>query len=105
MEEGFVPSGGGLNWLRRHDARNEFAQGLPGTASVEGRLRLPAWRCRACELVMLRYGRGVRGMINRLDQMNAPATSGEGEEGEGGGGNEGGGGGGGEMLRLAGGES
>ncbi len=61
MRSGFVSVSQGLTWMHT-EARNpcDFTETLPGTAAVLRANRLPAWRCHACSLVLMRYGRGVK---------------------------------------------
>ncbi|MFP4145817.1 MAG: PF20097 family protein [Phycisphaeraceae bacterium] len=59
MEEGFVPTGGGMQWYRKRDGGVAFAESLPGTITWLRRARLPAWRCRKCQYVLLRYGEAL----------------------------------------------
>jgi len=69
MTEGFIPTGGGMHWLRRRDASGvEFAESLPGTFAWFRRTRLPAWRCKKCELVLFRYGRHIQQQLEREDE-------------------------------------
>jgi len=60
MEEGFIPTGGGLHWFRKPDAGpQDFAEAIPGTHAWLRRARLAAWRCRKCHLITFRYGRAI----------------------------------------------
>ncbi|MEX0653130.1 MAG: PF20097 family protein [Phycisphaeraceae bacterium] len=67
MEEGYIPTAGGLHWYRRRESSGlDFAEALPGTFSWDRRTRLPAWRCKRCHLIAFRYGQGVaRDLENR----------------------------------------
>lgn len=61
MTVGHVAVSQGLNWMRRAEGPfGDFAETLPGTNAVLRANRLPAWRCTACQLVMLRYGHDVQ---------------------------------------------
>ncbi len=59
MQEGFVPTGGGMFWFRKGQPHGsvEFARYLPGTFTWERRHKLPAYHCPGCQLVMFRYGK------------------------------------------------
>ena len=60
MKPGFVSVSQGLLWLRNPEGSTvDFAENIPGTNAVMRANRLPAWRCQACELLVLRYGRTV----------------------------------------------
>jgi hypothetical protein len=61
MQEGFVSVSHGLHWRRHVDGPNrDFAQSIPGTHAVMRTNDLPAWRCHACQLLLLKYGLDVR---------------------------------------------
>ena len=67
MQAGFVPVSQGMHFIRG-DGRgaHHFAEDLPGTHAIMRTNRLIAWRCKACELVVLRYGRDNAKRIARL---------------------------------------
>lgn len=70
MEEGYIPTGGGMHWYRRRDgSTSDFAESLPGTFSWDRRSRLPAWRCKKCHIVAFRYGHGITKHVE--DQKSA----------------------------------
>lgn len=60
MQPGFVAVSQGLLWMRNAEGSTlDFAENIPGTNAVMRANRLPAWRCPACELLTMRYGREV----------------------------------------------
>ena len=60
MENGYIPTGGGINWFRHREAGLfPFAVALPGTSSWFRKAKLEAYRCVRCELVVIRYGKQV----------------------------------------------
>lgn len=61
MRPGFVSVSHGLTWVHSDAGHpGDFRETLPGTASLMRANRLPAWRCSACSMVLLRYGRGAQ---------------------------------------------
>lgn len=61
MDEGYMSTGGGLNWFRRLESSNvDFAEGIPGTFTWFRWHRLKAYRCRACQIILFHYGDRVR---------------------------------------------
>jgi hypothetical protein len=57
MEEGILPVAHGLHWVPAKDgSEGKMAEDVPGTHSVMRANRLQAWRCKKCELILLRYG-------------------------------------------------
>ncbi len=81
MESGFLPTGGGMHWFRRTDSAGGtgvgFAESIPGTFSWMRRARLPAWRCKRCQLIAFRYGAEVQREVGAADQaeLDAQATA------------------------------
>lgn len=60
MTAGHVSVSQGLHWMRRAEGPlGDFAETLPGTHAVLRPNRLPAWRCTACQLVLMQYGHDV----------------------------------------------
>lgn len=60
MEEGYIPTGGGMHWFRKREGSSvDFAEALPGTFTWFRRVRLPAWRCKKCKIITFRYGEEV----------------------------------------------
>jgi len=61
MKAGYVPLLAGLHWREPGEPIGlpTAFSGLPGTVGWRGRPCLHAWRCDACELLTLRYGRPV----------------------------------------------
>ncbi|MFA9479252.1 PF20097 family protein [Phycisphaerales bacterium AB-hyl4] len=83
MEEGFIPTAGGLHWYRRRETSGtDFAEALPGTFSWDRRSRLPAWRCKKCHIVAFRYGHGVARHLEDGASSNTEASEAAGGEGE-----------------------
>ena len=79
MEPGFLPTGGGMHWFRRNDSNAGvgFAESIPGTFSWMRRARLPAWRCKKCQLIAFRYGAEIQRELGAVDQaqLDAQATA------------------------------
>ena len=79
MEPGYLPTGGGMHWFRRSDsdAGVGFAESIPGTFSWMRRARLPAWRCKRCQVIAFRYGAEVQREVGAADQarLDAQATA------------------------------
>ncbi len=67
MQTGFLPTSQGMHFIRG-DGRSasHFAEGLPGTHAIMRTNKLLAWRCKACEVVVFRYGRDNARTIERL---------------------------------------
>ena len=66
MQHGYLPISDGLVFVRGDGkAANAFAEDLPGTHAVMRSNRLPAWRCKACEMVVFQYGREIAKQVDR----------------------------------------
>lgn len=80
MEDGFIPTAGGLHWYRRRESAGmDFAEALPGTFSWDRRTRLPAWRCKKCHIIAFRYGHGLaRQLEDRSSDQTDAADAAEG---------------------------
>ena len=61
MQEGYIPTGGGIFWFRAREGTELFpmANALPATSSWFRRAKLEAYRCPRCQLVTFRYGKQV----------------------------------------------
>ena len=70
MEPGFQSSGGGLHWFRQRESPTTFAEGIPGTNAILRPVRLPAWRCRRCELILYRYGRNLEKQLDKAREQD-----------------------------------
>ena len=67
MQAGFIPTSQGIHFIRGDGkAASQFAESLPGTHSIMRTNRLLAWRCRACEMVIFKYGRDNAKTVERL---------------------------------------
>ncbi|MEM9108498.1 MAG: PF20097 family protein [Planctomycetota bacterium] len=67
MQTGFLPVSQGMHFIRGDGkAASHFAESLPGTHAVMRTNRLLAWRCKQCELVVLKYGRNSAKTVERL---------------------------------------
>ena len=67
MQTGFLPTSKGMLFIRGDGkASSHFAEDLPGTHAIMRTNRLLAWRCKACEIVLFKYGRNNAKMIERL---------------------------------------
>lgn len=67
MQTGFLPISQGMHFIRGDGkAASHFAESLPGTHSVMRSNRLLAWRCKACEVVLFKYGRNNAKTLERL---------------------------------------
>ncbi len=61
MAEGYMSTGGGLNWFRRFSGSSvDFAQSIVGTFAWFRWHRVKAYRCTACELILFHYGEHAR---------------------------------------------
>ncbi|QDU71159.1 PF20097 family protein [Mucisphaera calidilacus] len=70
MQPGVLPVSGGIGWLPwSPSATMSMSESLPGTHAVMRPNRLPGWRCRACELVLFRYGHKVPDPIGPADEL------------------------------------
>ncbi|WP_428389844.1 PF20097 family protein [Mucisphaera sp.] len=70
MTPGVLPIAAGLSWLPLSpNATPAMAEGLPGTHAIMRPNRLPAWRCRACELVLFRHGRKMTDPLAEPDEL------------------------------------
>ena len=57
IQDGYMSTGGGLNWFRRLKSSNiDFASGIEGTYSWYRWNRLKACRCRKCQIILYHYG-------------------------------------------------
>jgi hypothetical protein len=66
LEEGVVPISGGIHWLRRKDGDiYDFAEDVPGTHAIMRPNRLPAWRCKKCQLILFRFGHEAQAQQQR----------------------------------------
>ena len=61
MQEGYIPTGGGIHWFRAREDTDLFptAEALPATSAWFRRAKLEAYRCPRCQLVTFRYGKQV----------------------------------------------
>lgn len=67
MQMGFLPTSAGMHFIRGDGkAASQFAESLPGTHSIMRTNRLLAWRCKACEVVLFKYGRNNAKTLERL---------------------------------------
>lgn len=67
MQTGFLPTSMGMHFIRGDGkAASQFAESLPGTHSIMRTNRLLAWRCKACEVVLFKYGRNNAKTLERL---------------------------------------
>ena len=67
MQTGFLPVSKGMHFIRGDGkAASHFAEDLPGTHAVMRSNRLLAWRCKACEVVVFKYGRNNAKTVERL---------------------------------------
>lgn len=67
MQTGFLPTSQGMHFIRGDGkAASHFAESLPGTHAIMRTNRLLAWRCKACEIVLFKYGRNNAKTIERL---------------------------------------
>lgn len=67
MQTGFLPTATGMHFIRGDGkAASHFAEDLPGTHAIMRSNRLLAWRCKACEVVLFKYGRNNAKKVERL---------------------------------------
>lgn len=67
MQTGFLPISQGMHFIPGDGrAAHHFAQNLPGTFAVMRTNRLLAWRCKACDIAMFKYGRDNAKRVERL---------------------------------------
>lgn len=67
MQTGFLPTSKGMHFIRGDGkAASQFAEDLPGTHAIMRSNRLLAWRCKACEVVLFKYGRNNAKKVERL---------------------------------------
>lgn len=67
MQTGFIPVSRGMVFIKGDGkAAHHFAEGLPGTHAIMRTNKLLAWRCKACEFVVFRYGRDNARRVERL---------------------------------------
>ena len=67
MQTGFLPTSTGMHFIRGDGkAASRFAESLPGTHAIMRTNRLLAWRCKACEVVVFKYGRKSAKTVERL---------------------------------------
>lgn len=67
MQTGFLPTSTGMHFIRGDGkAASQFAESLPGTHAIMRPNRLLAWRCKACEVVIFKYGRKSAKSVERL---------------------------------------
>jgi len=67
MQTGFIPVSQGMHFIRGDGrAAHHFAEDIPGTNAIMRTNRLLAWRCKACEIVLFRYGRDNAKRVARL---------------------------------------
>jgi hypothetical protein len=67
MQTGFLPTSTGMHFIRGDGkAASQFAEDLPGTHAIMRSNRLLAWRCKACEVVLFKYGRNNAKKMERL---------------------------------------
>ena len=72
MQAGFLPVSRGMHFIRGDGrAASHFAEDLPGTHAIMRSNKLLAWRCKACQVVLFRYGRDSRKIVERLLEEDA----------------------------------
>lgn len=72
MQTGFLPVSKGMHFIRgTGKAASHFAEDIPGTHAIMRSNKLLAWRCKACQLVVFRYGRESAKAIERLLEDDA----------------------------------
>ncbi|MEM9414424.1 MAG: PF20097 family protein [Planctomycetota bacterium] len=75
MQHGYLPVSDGLHFVRGDGkASNAFAEDLPGTHAVMRSNRLLAWRCKACQMVVFKYGRDNAKHIERITAIDDAAA-------------------------------
>ncbi|MEM1212950.1 MAG: PF20097 family protein [Planctomycetota bacterium] len=68
MTRGTVAVSQGLTWRRADQSGHaDFTEQLPGTQALRRSNRLPAWRCPACELVLIQYGKAGQRLAQQQD--------------------------------------
>ncbi|MFI4861413.1 MAG: PF20097 family protein [Phycisphaerales bacterium JB063] len=71
MQDGYLPVNDGLVFVRGDGkAAGSFAEDIPGTHAVMRSNRLFAWRCKACHLVLFKYGRDNAKHVERIAALN-----------------------------------
>ena len=72
MQTGFLPTSTGMHFIRGDgNASSQFAEGLPGTHAIMRSNRLLAWRCKACQVVVFKYGRNNAKKVERMLEEDA----------------------------------
>ena len=72
MQTGFLPVSKGMHFIRGDGrAASHFAEDIPGTHAIMRSNKLLAWRCKACQVVLFRYGRDSRKIVERLLEEDA----------------------------------
>lgn len=66
MEDGSLPVGEGLHWLRWREGLGDFAEHIPGTHAVMRPNHLEAWRCKKCLLILFRYGKALESKVRTV---------------------------------------
>lgn len=67
MQTGFIPVSQGMHFIRGDGkAAHHFAENLPGTHAIMRTNKLLAWRCKACEVVLFKYGRDNARQVARI---------------------------------------
>jgi len=74
MQTGFLPVSQGMHFIRGDGkAASHFAEDIPGTHAIMRTNKLPAYRCKSCELILFQYGRDTARRIERLLASDEPA--------------------------------
>jgi hypothetical protein len=86
LEEGLLPVGHGMHWVRgrKPGGGGAFAEDVPGTHAVMRPNRMEAWRCKKCHLILFRYGQSWE--ANKKAQMRQEAEAAPADASDGGGG-------------------
>jgi len=72
MQTGFLPVARGMHFIRGDGkAAHHFAEDIPGTHAIMRSNRLLAWRCKKCEVILFKYGRGIAKIVERMSEDDA----------------------------------
>ena len=67
MQTGFLPVSRGMHFIRGDGkAAHHFAEDIPGTHAIMRSNRLLAYRCKKCEVILFKYGRGNAKVMERM---------------------------------------
>ena len=76
MQSGFLSVSHGMHFIRGDGkGASHFAEDLPGTHAIMRANRLPAWRCKACDLVTFRFGRDIARAVERMTRDDRQADT------------------------------